>query len=204
MHVLSIDWDFFFPGAENVAADCAACSWVTKCKPHRDLSRAQRPRSGDLATPASKYSSREQLKRLGLVDLITGAELITAECHAEISQYLNAADVINLDAHSDHYGDLRDPLGRFSRLNCGNWVTFGMGRRIDYYQWVHQRRGLETRHYCGRGRNPDDLRAWGIPKPLSLPRRFDLVFVCRSAPWTPPEWDLEFDRLVEFLRREIN
>jgi hypothetical protein len=203
MHVLSIDWDFFFPGAESVAADCAACSWAPKCKPQRDLSSAQRPRVRDWELAPPLGSPRERLERLGLVELIPGAELVVTECHAEISQYLVHADVINLDAHSDHYGDVRDGLGRFSRLNCGNWVTLGMGRRIDYYQWVHQRRGLETRHYCGLGHR-DDLRAWGVPKPLSLPRRFDLVFVCRSAPWTPPEWDAEFDALVGFLRREIN
>jgi hypothetical protein len=206
MHVLSIDWDFFFPGAENVASDCSACSWALKCKrAPNELHPAQRPRIRDLEISPPIYSPLERLEHLGLVELIRGSELIVQECHGEIFQHLDAAAVINLDAHSDFYGDARDDLGRFSRLNCGNWVTLGLGRRIIDYQWIHQRgTAAQTRHYRGRGHNPDDLRAWGDIKPLSLPRRFDLVFVCRSAPWTPPEWDAEFEALVEFLRHEIN
>lgn len=207
--VLSIDWDFFFPGAEAIGGDCFSCSWRQKCAlaPKTACKRAVRPvtttaelspfgRDGQVLPP--KGEPYKRLLNLGLdPSTFVSAALYVAECHADILPLIGRqAEVVNLDAHDDFNGACYDGHSR-PPLMCGSWAVLGMQRkRIRHYQWiVHNRAKHWDLTNLRLGRLYEYDGDWG---PKVWPSRFDCVFVCWSRPWTPKQHDTD---LARFCRR---
>jgi hypothetical protein len=216
--VLSIDWDWFFPGAENIEGNCSSCSWRQKCTnvPQKAYKRAVRPVT---ASEASCFSSPEQVLPLKgepykrLLDLgldtstIASTALYVAECHADILPLIgHQAEVVNLDAHDDFNGFCYDGCNR-PPLTCGSWAIMGMLRgQIAHYQWLdNQRHGWQQRAKCWDYNHKlpttvDNLLEYsGDRKPKVWPLRFDCIFVCWSRPWTPKQHDADLAQFCRWL-----
>ena len=90
--------------------------------------------------------------------------------------FLETEIVFDLDSHHDN--DDED-----TRLTCGNWVLAAKrGKHIIY-------------------KRPPQLKdgRWSL---RVFPRVFDLVFLCRSSPWTPWEFDKLFNTLIAEIARK--
>ena len=103
--------------------------------------------------------------------------LIVAECHASIVAHLQAEDCItHLDYHSDE-----GPKGNFdadgkNKLRCGNWVTYAKERHPD----------VKVAYYFNH-------------PPINYATHYDVVFICKSSPWTPPRYDGVLHKLIHDL-----
>lgn len=184
--ILSIDWDNFFGGADDVSHGCLSCSWLNRgCNGNdEDRRRSCRPvvdeRShvfNGVLPPRDRPI--DSIKKLELA-YHRELSLFVAECHADILDVIADKDtVVNIDAHSDD--------GSFgSEITCGNWADHAYADcKISYY-WVGGVGDLGTDilqeriHHLGKS-------------------CFDKVFICQSRPWTPVGWDRMFYDFVAEL-----
>ena len=111
-------------------------------------------------------------------------------------------EIVNIDAHHDiHYG--HDKIGKIDKPNCGSWGGHLMARgRVkswlqvypewrrkipegyeDKFQWAKQHCNIDAIY-------GDPPRLW---------RKVDIVFVCRSGCWVPPEYDSKFTLFCKML-----
>jgi len=95
------------------------------------------------------------------------------ENHVEAYRYFRDFDhVLHLDRHTDRY-----PLDRFpGHLTCGNWA----GHLQDEGTWIEHISHPIHLDY-------DYLRS------LS----FESTYICRSSPWTHPDYDRQFNEFVK-------
>ncbi len=96
--------------------------------------------------------------------------LVVAECHASILAHLKPGDIItHLDWHLDE-----SPYDY--SLDCGNWVNYAK-KRLP---------GIQFRYHQNH-------------PPVQYQEHYDLEFVCKSSPWTPPEYDKLLHQFVDKL-----
>ena len=172
--VLSVDFDYWYPGWDNEEGDphCGRCSGCIKEVRGSPL----RPEEADC--PSTDVTVKEVL---GLVKENT--PVYVAECHGDIVGVLHrylannrAVTVYDIDHHNDCgvYDPHREKTysSEWDRLlTCANWIT------------VAEEEGLiERRVY---------LAYEGIPVPPNV------VFTCKSSPYMMPEGD---DHWHEWLR----
>lgn len=191
--VLSLDWDWFTGDRGDGDGCCGwSCSYSNNrgrgtidCEPpetESDEGIPIIPRSVSLRTCAIL----QDVQRVGV--------LVVAECHGSLAALIQDGDEIHhLDAHHD--GAEYDPNGdypREGRVTCGNWVT--VVRR-----W---HKGVTVTHLPDETyRRPDGVWCNGVDNMgiLSLHPEYDLVFVCKSSPWTPKSLDIDLHRLIKYL-----
>jgi hypothetical protein len=195
-HVLSIDWDWFFPLAAKLQGECPDCSWYRHCHPRQNRygSSGHRPTVCSETDDHARWGSHTVaplaapwalLLGTGITGQhLQGADLWVADCHADLLALLGGSTVVNLDAHDD-----LDGYARRTRLGCGTWAFLGLVRKqILRYQWV----SLSTpkRATCWHDHAVVKLLQYtGEQQDLEIPDRFDCVFVCWSRPWTPVQHD---------------
>jgi len=144
-------------------------------------------------------------------------QIAVAESHVAILQLLKDKkdlEIINIDAHHDiHYGN---PASEFSvtaknnvnEAECGNWGSYLVNKGLVkkwvqiYPEWRKKfpepydeidkwMREVGKLHFWGFvGEKPRDVIRWGI---------VDLVFICRSGCWTPPEYDEKFNEFCQLI-----
>lgn len=199
--VLSIDWDWYFKGADGISGNCGACSWykARACSGGGGPldKRPKRPSLGHNCNKSNFSVSRhegiaiEQLSRFISSSAIKGADVMVAECHADIYAVLNDRDsVVNLDAHHDDFncGDV---------LCCGNWVTLARANKHIAYQWGNSPNATELQQWKYTTKQSRDLalRCKEIPVTRPSSTKFQMVFICQSSPWTPAQQDRDFVKL---------
>lgn len=125
---------------------------------------------------------QDKLTELRSIIYPEGSPLYVAECHADIFGVLKAKideplDIIDFDAHYDAY-DCEDKW-----LCCGNWITYA--RRLYDVKVVSRRKWVGF-----------DAAAHGCYDA-------NMVFVCKSSPWTPKNLDKRFYELVNFISKQV-
>lgn len=194
-NVLSIDWDCFFVGADEVDALCGSCSWSCTGRENDD---ATRPRVGAAVTFGYDFDHVEANSWLKDPDAlpqlsvrgfprVTDAALSVAECHADVWSTLQPGDaVFNFDAHNDYnepgLTEQQERQERKTRkphsLHCGSWAYYAEKLKRCRYKWLY-----------------GDHRLKGN-------RRFHKIFVCQSRPWTPRGYDGRFYRFLVQLQQK--
>lgn len=200
LRVLSVDWDYFinateyerftmFPdgGNENLGNRLRNMIWSGRYATCPELSKITVD-EGEL----------ENLQRV--INHSPAASVVIADSHRFIydvayQEYQSGGytgiEVDNIDYHHDYYN-----IGTATEVNCGNWSNaifdvssphrFVKGRKYKRYRWVKRvdsdvSKELEKREwfkYC----ELNDL--YGEP--------YDIIYICRSAMWSPPHLDSRF------------
>lgn len=213
MRVLSIDWDYFFE--ENPMLDYGHKEEVLFLDVLWRIrrSRALVDRNGKIQERQIVDLTKEIPQRVDPFMIVGAAfnakprTIAVAESHAAIVKLLKNADdveLINVDAHHDlHYGE----VGRLpKKFNCGNWGS-ALIEAGKVTRW--------TQVYPTWRRNyPEDdngVFTWARKQLGSrfhvlyddaftfTPRSSDLLFLCRSGCWIPPEYDKKFTSVCKVL-----
>jgi hypothetical protein len=173
LHVLSIDFDYWYLG--GLPPRLSHCGF---CENYRYTGLVRPP-------PAVKGEPQRDINyRMIFRRVAVGTPIHVSESHAAIVGLLQELREGNPEAHIvvwniDEHDDLEPhdnlkPLA-FPRYNCGTWVNFsGVKGYLDEYWWVIDRRIL-----------------------LHLPRKPDLIFVCKSSPYLAVAGDRP---LITFIR----
>lgn len=134
-----------------------------------------------------------------IIKEIPKENIIFIENHGAINKYLpkEKVNIYNIDHHHDcGYGEktkIRE------ELNCGNWV-YDIARHnfLNTYTWIKNvSSSQEKEKYEGLINHQFDLVNYeleNLPKP-------DLLILCLSEPWTPPEYRPLFYLWKELLEQ---
>jgi len=175
IHVLSIDFDYWYLGDNDPDAHCGFCDCQVTDEWDPGLERC-RP------TPLTKGKRPVRTINYPMIfrRIAEGTPIQVTECHAAITGPLMKLRednpdahicVWNIDEHEDVWGYYSVP----ERPHCGGWVDYsGEKGWLDEYWWVTDKQHL-----------------W------QMPTNPDMVFVCKSSPYT----DVSGDRpLITFIR----
>lgn len=116
--------------------------------------------------------------------------IVFAENHAKILDILplhEEIELINIDHHHDLGYLSEEQNGNFSTINCSNWVqAFAQKGQLKHYTWIsnnyYENYNLKDYKYKI---NMDHI-VLQPDKELSI-QSPDILFICLSEPWTPPE-----------------
>ena len=197
-YVLSIDWDYFMiktkkqvikcpdGGNENLPDSVSDFIWLN-CYVHS-------PELLDIKTNIA--SMRALGKTLKLNKEYESCKFKVAKSHAAIYPFIydNMDDpsepitIVNIDEHHDFYE-------HSDELNCGNWAWHVLDnfelKKFIWYQNDHASIvGEPPNESCIEIIRDDNLR--GIQDCF-----YDMIFICKSLPWSPPHLDKNFERFFK-------
>jgi hypothetical protein len=206
MRVLSIDWDYFVE--EDPMLDWGhresqlflEVIWSTRRTKHRFSKDGNSVvvEPVDLTKLVPFRGSEAFLMALAFRWPVY--QIAVAESHLAILQDLENEDnieIINIDAHHDiFYGT---PPEKREHVNCGDWgswlITNG---RIKSWRQVYPA-WRKMPHYGEEFPRKFARQNCRVSVEYGEPRitwkNVDLVFLCRSGCWAPPEYDERFNRL---------
>lgn len=199
MNLLSIDWDYFFPDNFEFdwAMDESQFFFYETIWPIRYSN--MHLRTEQLAKDI--YHPDQQLLNGFLNKVLINSNpsmLSIADSHTDIQHLINLfpakVNIYNFDQHHDiHYYD-RKPSKM--KLNCGNWVSYFRNRINEYHIIYPPWRKDKPEHKDNR-LNFSKSVSFDIPEHLP---NFDMVFVCRSSPWTPSWSDHNWIEFIEYFK----
>ena len=185
MRLLSIDWDFFLPdsfpydwGHGETNSIFYEIIWGMRAN--------NRPIKGGPRAMDAYVHDQSMLKDFwGKAIIGSPAMVFASDSHLDAYRVLadmlgsRNVEVTNLDAHHDcgYQHKVKD------KPDCGNWLQ-RLGKRVKnatqvYPAWRRESPEGEPRLKLAF---PREVRYW----PDMAPVKADIVFVCRSSPWTPP------------------
>lgn len=177
-HVLSIDWDYITGDCMGDTAHCGFCGL--------DDDNVRGCEGGVGENPHTQEEQVQNLDRVLALPVKSTAPLYVAECHASILYVLyrnrmRGCTLHNYDEHDDSVE--ADSVAWYHRpyeLTCGSWGSFAARYDVD-----GENVGFRNVHR-------DQF------KPA------DLVFICKSSPWTPASEDEAFWMFVEFFEERCS
>lgn len=200
MNILSIDWDYFFP--DNLDFD-----WAMDDKKFFFYEMIWPIRWGHCNLYDHKIIAKDvyhpdpQLLN-GFLDKIlinsSPALLSIADSHTDIQYLINLfpakVNIYNFDQHHDIYYGNELPK-RKVQLNCGNWVGYFLYRIESYHLFYPPWRESNPEH-VGKLLHTNSI-SFTIPE---SPPAFDMIFICRSSPWTPSWSDNHWIEFIEYFK----
>jgi hypothetical protein len=221
MRVLSIDWDYFIK--EDPMLDWGhreAAFFLNQAWAFRRERPAFDPIEGFLKNPDGTFQIvKDDLTKLAP---FAGAEedilnlpcvrgsynIATAESHLAILKFLEGKtnlEIVNIDAHHDIYYRTKN----FKDPDCGEWAgSLIYSGRVKSYTQIYpgwrKEKGYEEGNEMGVARwgrkklGVNMRMTWDKPIDVIKWNKVDMVFICRSGCWVPPDYD---DRFNEFCRR---
>jgi hypothetical protein len=211
MRVLSVDWDFFIEENPNL-------DWG-----HNEGSglfydtvwhlRRSRIHEGPDGPILEKVDLTKLAPFVGDEAFLIGRSIAwatyqigVADSHLHILEMIGDRrdlEIINIDAHHDIY--YHDSAG--DKPDCGNWgsALIQQGRVRSWRQIYPMWRQKWPENSLPREfvrKHKVKLRVEYNDEPLFTWKSADLVFLCRSSCWTPPEYDERFNRLIKLMGSE--
>ena len=199
MNILSIDWDYFFP--DNFDFDWAMDEsrflfyetiWPIRWS-HMNLITKQLAKN--------IYHPDLQLLNGFLDKILINSDpslLSIADSHTDIKHLINLfpakVNIYNFDQHHDIYYGNELPK-KESQLNCGNWVGYFLNRIESYHLYYPPWRESNLEH-TGKLLHTNSV-SFTIPK---NPPSFQMIFICRSSPWTPSWSDNKWIEFIEYFK----
>lgn len=224
LRVLSIDWDYFVE--EDPMLDFGHREemiflnemWSFRSTRHR-LSE-----NGKIVLEARDLSQmlpfRGDESLLSCLPCLRGDYRIgVAESHSAILKFLDGRtelSIVNIDAHHDlGYGDHSDYHFEMHETDCGNWGQFLVtsGRVAAWFQLYPKWRRKFPELTAKKGTAIEWAKeklggrfrvSTAIPSTVIHWRFVDLVFICRSGCWVPPNYDERFNHFCARLGSEAS
>ena len=206
---LSIDWDFFVPGAikvweqEDIDENFKffLTNWI---KPRwRRLEKQIKPVNAD------KFW--QWLSQWFV--LSRNRQVTVSESHAVISKLLSERHetLILFDSHHDCYSLFSQDEDK-GNIDCGNWGTYWLRKKDKNGKviWISQLSPGERKEYISRitqsafshvkAYSPKTVESVfdAMCKKAGGRVKLDFIHICRSGCWSPPWTDIDF---LEFLKR---
>lgn len=198
LNLLSVDWDYFFPNQEwfdwghSEKPIFLETAWTWRAGNKNLLSKE---RAIDVFRPDPLRLKNFWSKTCG--DNVPSL-LVIADSHADISNvfsvFKSSMHVYNFDAHHD-LGYLQN-----GELDCGSWASYFLNsERIEKYtliypEWRKAEPEAGVRDLKDRFGERISIRYEF--EFLLLPKKFDILFICRSSAWTPTWSDDEWLRFI--------
>jgi hypothetical protein len=195
MNILSVDWDYFYP--DNFMFD-----WqMNEDNPiYYETIWPIRYGSHNLKTnemAKDYYMLNETYNRFWekVLQNSDPIKLVISDSHTDMSfifkLFKGKVNIWNFDQHNDlGYGSQNN-----RRLDCGNWVKY-FWKRIKEYHLIYP----EWRKHNPEGNGFEGEYSVYYEIPDWLPD-FDIVFICRSSPWTPSWYDDKWIKFIEYFKR---
>lgn len=225
MRVLSIDWDYFV--VQNPMNDWGhrevgfflELAWHTRrLRPARDPANPHNILLDD--------NGLAVMKKIDLTKLapFVGDESFLIAWAMRFGQYNIAAneshygilqaiehernlEIINVDAHHDiYYNGVPE---RFEDVECGSWGGWLMkNKRVRSWHQVYPTWRKDKANHLdetppskwAREHCKEFKVSYGVPDITW--KKCDLIFICRSGCWVPPEYDARFNKLLHAMGLE--
>ena len=199
LNILSIDWDYFFPNNFDFdwAMDESRFLFYEMIWPIRwgNIHLMTKELAKDI------YHPDQQLLN-GFLDKIlinsNPSLLSIADSHTDIKHLINLfsakVNIYNFDQHHDIYYGNELP-NKESEPNCGNWVGYFLDRIESYHLYYPPWRKSNLEH-TGKLLHTNSV-SFTIPK---NPPSFQMIFICRSSPWTPSWSDHHWIKFIEYFK----
>ena len=204
MKILSIDFDFFqnvttedissYPdGVDNTTA-ISEMVWASHYAMHGE----------HLNSIDIMHGEFDMLKDI-LKKQKTSIPVMVTNSHKHIYDFIydhsngTPVELVNVDMH-------HDIINSNSKLDCGNWISHLInnekknGKRIKF-TWLANPISFETygiEDLFGFGGKMEHATKCSFSEIET--DGFDIVFLCRSDPWTPPHLDKYFTELCEIIK----
>lgn len=198
-HLLSVDWDYFFPVPYGTSRHFGESHWLY------DWGQREEPFFYDQVWPIRAASFLVRDLTLPNVDMgwktfwegiqfSADAELFIADSHAaalspEVMH--GVTKITNYDAHHDcgYGGDAPDEV--ITEVDAGNWLR--AARERHHVGVVQRYPPWRDKPFDAEPPAPD----WLVWRKMRMSPTYDVnvydrVFICRSSAWVPPWCDQEF------------
>lgn len=190
MNILSIDWDFFFPCVDEFdwghqeTPMFLEMLWGVRCGNRSILTQEK-------AIHKIVPNLKALLSFWEIIDKHATAILIITDSHKDINHAFKlcakkSVRVFNFDAHHDIY------YSQKKVSECGNWV-WKHRNKISEYHLIYPDWREQCKEKIPKDFSPTSI-SYSFPV-VELPKKFEVVFICRSSAWTPTWYDnlwLEF------------
>ena len=200
LNVLSIDWDYFIDASIEQRDELFPDPNDNLPQLLKSFVWANRYAENDLMKIQVDYQAHNSLLYylINLRDTEHDCVTIVADSHRELysaicEKNVKKVNLLNIDFHHDCY-DLGD-----ENLTCGNWLRI-LSQDTDLNAAWIKRKDSDT---------DGDLSAIGnkmVSNDLSsdIFNLFhdqcpDIIFLCRSDPWSPPHLDRSFSMMIDLL-----
>ena len=213
LNVLSIDWDYFidatleqrmtlFPdGNDTLGSELNKIIWQSRYAENEELSRIKYDEEAFNGMMDYLYRVRKNYKSPYVKVMITNSHKHIYDFVTKNSDKDRPIRMFHIDYHTDSYGFQAE-------LDCGNWVD-----HLNKYLYDRARK-FSTIQWLGR---EDSEAIIGSPKLLqqteidgcierTVDKFFhgeipDLIFICKSNPWSPPHLDSYFDKMFGIAKK---
>ena len=201
MRVLSIDFDYFprptrqalerYPDGIDLPTGLSNIIWATKYQYYNNIIRSVNIDRTELNILRQLLSTQS-----------ISAPVKIANSHIEIYDFIykhsvgSKIDLVNIDFHHDMFNNNKN-------LDCGNWIGhLEKENKLKTLSWITTQTSLDA---YGFTNNEIEIKHARIYLSINeiLNDKFDLIFLCRSDPWSPPHLDIYFDELKSFCQKRF-
>lgn len=122
--------------------------------------------------------------------------------HQRVIKYIPQNELIEL-TNIDHHHDLQyNDSNNIDILTCGNWVKylFEHNYNISKYIWINDPNSIycqfDSKKYCHQS---DIIQSYDLTM-----TDYDMVIICLSPPWVPPQYRPLYTAWMDMLNRIYN
>lgn len=218
MNIISIDWDYFIQ--EDLMLDLAHMETNLFVGPIWDIRRLGWLAQGETTEELMPFKGPDAWQFLfKTVRHDSRFHVACAESHAAIVGFLDQClaasksvrskkfTIYNFDAHHDMvYGAPRFEAGEY---DCGDWLgwliaTKRVKKVVQIYPEWRVKYLEEMMHVLKFALEHKVPYHYQIGLNRLKPIKADVVFLCRSGAWTPPEYDSKFNLLCNVFGLEVS
>lgn len=199
IRVLSIDFDYFqdttrktimkcYPDGIDLPTEVTCAIWMSsycKSSPEYELLRHVKI-NHDLLSTAKTVLNKQR----------DDIPVIIRQSHIGIYDEIRKRYPLGEKmyvAHVDFHDDFGNENSREKFIDCGNWLWHIIKKYDAKLRWYTRNTSFDC-----YGIKYDEIPAIRESLlPLLCEKQFDMVYLCRSDPWTPPHLDNSFDELVD-------
>lgn len=202
--VLSIDWDYFFD-----------CTMEDRLDMFPD--GADENISGVIQNVvwSTHYNSYDKLVDVGVSEVLlehlkifisntcdSNTKGMYFDSHKHLYEAImqntapsDSVEVINIDFHHDAYS------GGLDDVDCGNWVNCLGEKRALKYKWV--KRWDSDLDMLNASKAIKTMTITSLDKIIKSCQayHFDMIYLCRSSPWSPPHLDGELKEFYDYINK---
>jgi hypothetical protein len=210
MKILSVDYDFFVNVSSNIATVYYPDGIDTRNKGVNEIIWSSH--YSQLPFLYNLNINKKHIKDFKKILLNQNCNIPVkiSESHVEIYDFIldqwnyeEDIELTNIDFHHDIFNTN-------NYLDCGNWIgNLKDEIELENYnfrlKWMTRPESLKTYGFNDLDKNKlkDKVNIYTNMDCISN-ETFDILFLCRSDPWTPPHLDKHFIDLINFIYKNFN